>query len=121
MAKEIKETKDYNPTYDISLKFKDVTIPPFRDILILAKKCPHGKKGIAGCFQLLAPDEFELIEPDNSDIEAILVNKRLLKRISVAIILKLLQQRVLPYISIGEMVRVDMDITVQFENIEVTS
>jgi hypothetical protein len=114
-----KTTTNNNPTFNVTLKFKDITIPPFRDILILAQKCPHGRHGITGCFQLLAPDEFELIEPDHSAIEAILVNKRLLKRIPVAIILKLLQQRVFPYINIGEMVRVDLDVTVRFDNIEI--
>ena len=120
MEKKIKETIKKNPIYNVTLKFKDITIPPFRDILILAKKCPHGKQGITGCFQFLAPEEFELIELDNSAIEAILVNKRLLKRMPVAIILELLQHRVFPYINIGEMVRVDLDVTVQFDNIEVS-
>ncbi|MDO9566709.1 MAG: hypothetical protein Q7J15_08215 [Candidatus Desulfaltia sp.] len=120
MEEEIIKTNKNNPVYNISLKFKDITIPPFRDILILAKKCPHGKRGITGCFQFLAPEEFELIEPDNSTIEAILVNKRLLKRMPVNIVLELLEQRVFPYISIGEMVRVDLDVTVQFDNIEIT-
>ena len=113
------ETMEKSPTFNVSLKFKDITLPPFRDILILAQKCPHGIKGISGCFQLLTPDQFELIEPDDPKIEAILVNKRLLKRMPIATIIELLQQRVFPYIDTGEMIKVDLDIEAQFDNIEI--
>ena len=115
-----KKTTENSPTFNVTLKYKNITLPPFQDILILAKKCPHGIKGISGCFQLLTPDQFELIEPIDSKIEAILVNKRLIKRMPINTIIELLQQRVFPYIDTGEMIKVDLDITTQFDNIKIS-
>jgi hypothetical protein len=121
-VKIVVETNENNSkTLNVSLTFKNITLPPFQDILILARKCPHGTKGIFGCFQLLSPDQFELIEPDDPKIEALLVNKRLLKRMPITTIIELLQQRVFPYIDTGEMVKVDLDITTQIDNIKIST
>jgi len=32
--------------YSVNLKFESIIIPPFKDILILGKKCPHGRIGV---------------------------------------------------------------------------
>ena len=109
-----------NPTtaeYSVSLSFEDVSLPPFEDILILGKKCPHGMAGITGCMRLLAPDDFELVELDGDQVEAILISKRLLKRMPQAEIVKILRERVFPSISRGDIVKVDLKVRIGFENI----
>ena len=48
------------------------------------------KIGVTGSLNLLQPDKFEIIEvKDHEVVEAILVNKRILKRISQATVLKI--------------------------------
>ncbi len=111
---------DGKQSFNISLEFKDITLPPFRDILILAKKCPHGIKGITRCFHLIAQDEFELIEIDNSTIEAFLVNKRILKKVPISVVIDILTKKVFPHVNIGDMVKVDLDVTVKVDDIEIS-
>ena len=57
----------------VSLSFEEVSLPPFRDILILGRKCPQGKVGVSTCLNLLAPDDFTLVELEDPLVEAILV------------------------------------------------
>jgi hypothetical protein len=103
--------------YSVSLSFEGVSLPPFEDILILGKKCPHGKIGVTACLQLLAPDDFELVELDNDHVEALLISKRLLKRMPQAEIVRILQDCVFPRISKGEVVKVDFKVRVFYQNI----
>ena len=48
--------------YKLDLSFYTIELPPFHDVLVLSKKCPHGLKGLSACFGLLAPDGYEYIE-----------------------------------------------------------
>jgi len=48
--------------YKMDICFHTIELPPFHDVLILSKKCPHGLKGISECIGLLAPDGYEYIE-----------------------------------------------------------
>lgn len=110
-----------NPSaqYTVSLAFESVSLPPFNDVLILGRKCPHGKAGIAGCLRLLAPDDFEVIDIADERVQAALVNKRLLKRMPQAEIVRILRERVFPMMSAGELIKVDFRVRVSFENIAV--
>lgn len=110
--------KETSTSY-VSLRFEEVSLPPFRDILILAKKCPHGKQGISGCLSMLAPDEFELIEVTHPIIEAILVHRRILKKLPGTKIVELLSREVFPYISRGEAIKVDMNIQLTVDHIAI--
>jgi len=114
------KTHKQSHSYNISMSVENITLPPFRDIVILAKKCPQGKIGLSKCFNFLAPGEFEVVELDHSEIEALLINKKLSKRIPLATIINLLEEKVFPYISKGEMIKVDMNIRMQINDIEVT-
>ena len=104
------QTKKEVINYSLSLEFEDISLPPVKDILILGTRCPQGKVGVAKCFQLLSPDNFDLIEIDDEVAQAILVNKRILKRIPEKSIINLLRQKVFPYISNGEIIKVDINI-----------
>lgn len=105
----------------VALGFEEVSIPPFRDILVLAKKCPHGRNGLSKCMSLLAPDEFEVIEmdkyTDDGEIEAILVNRKILNKVSITDIIDILQAKVFPYVERGEIVKVDFKVKVEYNNI----
>lgn len=103
----------------VSITFEEIRLPPFDDILILGSKCPHGRVGVTKCLNLLSPDNFELIHVEDSLAEAILVNKKILKRMSGEKILKVLKERVFPYITKGEIVKVDFKVTVAYEKIDV--
>ena len=112
--------KENTIKYTVSIEFEDVSLPPFKDILILGRSCPHGKHGIAQCFNLLAPDGFELIDLEDEAVQAMLISKSLLKRIPAKKITEIIRNTVFPYISGGEIVKVDFRLKLSIENIEGT-
>ena len=75
------EVNSNNRKYSIKLSFEEIRLPPFEDILVLGKKNPQGKIGLYKSFELLVPNEFEVFEVDDKVVEAIFINKRLLKKL----------------------------------------
>ena len=104
--------------FSVGISFEALTLPPFQDILILGKKCPHGKQGTSKCFNLLSPDDFELVELDDEIVEAMLINKRILKRMPAEKIIEILKQKVFPFISSGETVKVDFKVKIWYDSFE---
>lgn len=98
-----------NSQVSITMSFEPVRIPPFEDILILSKKSPHGMHGMMKCMNLLAPDDFDLIEIEHDAVEAVMISRRLQKRISKEKIIDMLETHVFPEISPGDLVKVDVD------------
>lgn len=104
--------------YKLDLSFYTIELPPFHDVLVLSKKCPHGLKGLSACFGLLVPDGYEYIEIDEMSIEAIIVSKKLLKRLSLEKITDVLREYVFPHLNGGEITRVDFSVKIHIDNIE---
>lgn len=106
--------------FDINLRFEAIKLPPVTDILVLGKKYPHGKNGILKAFQYIAPDEFQFAHlPDSHQtVEAILVSRKIAKRLPLARIIDILEQHVFPYISEDEAVKVDLNIVLHSKNIK---
>ncbi len=101
--------------YHISLDFQSILLPSVRDVLVLCKKYPQGKHGVMEAFRFIAPDEFEMFDISNevSDVaEAILVNKKILKKISLEGLIYILKEQVFPYLSPGEAIKVDLDLRI---------
>jgi len=104
--------------YSVSLNFEGIKLPPFEDILLLGRRCPHGKIGIAKCLDLLSPEGFELVELDNDVVQALLVSKRMLKRMPIDKIISILKEKVFPFITNGEIVKINFNVKIYFDNIE---
>jgi hypothetical protein len=104
--------------YSIQLSFEEIRLPPFEDILILGKKCPQGKIGIYKSFEFLVPNEFEVFELEDPNIEAVFINKRVLKKMDKEIVIKILREKVFPFISQAEMVKVDFKLRMFYDSIE---
>ena len=110
MKKELK--------YSVNITCEEVSMPPFRDILILAKKCPHGIQGVSQCLKFLSPDAFEYLELKDEHVEAVLISKAILKRLPAAKVIEILKENVFPYINTGEIVKVDFKIIMSWSGIE---
>jgi hypothetical protein len=107
-------------TYNVNLDFEIIKLPPVTDILILGRKVPQGKFGVLHSFELISPDVFSLIEIDKSlseTVEAVIVNKSLLKKLPEATILEILSTHVFPFVSGGEAVRVNFNVQIFRKNI----
>jgi hypothetical protein len=59
-----------------------------------------------------------LIERETENVQAILVQKKLLKRQAVGNIIEVLETRVFPFITKGESVKVDYDIALSINHIK---
>lgn len=104
--------------YWINLGFEEIRLPPFEDILIIGKKSPHGRMGLSKSFQFLIPDEFEVYEVNDPIIDAVFINKRLLKKIDKDHILGILGKKVFPFVSDGEIIKVDFKIKIYYDAIK---
>lgn len=107
-----------NRKYSLNLSFEEIQLPPFEDILIIGKKCPQGKFGLYKSFELLVPNEFDVFEVDDSIVEAVFINRRILRKMDKDLVIKILSQRVFPYISELEILKVNFKVKVFFESIE---
>jgi hypothetical protein len=104
--------------YEISLGFEEIRLPPFEEVLIIGRKSPHGRIGLWKSFQFLIPDEFEVYEMDDPIIDAAFINKRLLKKISKDQIISILKEKVFPFVSEGEIMKVDFKVKIYYEAIK---
>jgi len=104
--------------YSIQLSFEEIRLPPFEDILILGKKCPHGKYGVYKSIEFLIPNEFEAFEVENENIETVFINKRVLKKMDSNDIIKILIDKVFPYVSESEIMKVDFKLRIFYDSVE---
>jgi len=112
--------KNAETSYSVNLDFEAIRLPPVSDILVLGKKVPHGKFGVLHSFELISPDAFELLEiPEDlsESVDAVIVNKSILKKMPKEKVLKILSAYVFPYASKGETLRVNFDIQIFHKNI----
>jgi len=104
--------------FSIQLSFEEIRLPPFEDILILGKKCPHGKNGVYKSFEFLIPNEFEAFEIENENIETVFISKRVLKKMDSNDIIKILKDKVFPYVSECEIMKVDFKLRIFYDSVE---
>ena len=104
--------------FSVQLSFEEIRLPPFEDILILGKKCPQGKIGVYKSFELLVPNEFEPFEIEDEIVESVFVNKRVLKKLDKDKIIAILREKVFPYISESEILKVDFKLKIFYDSIE---
>lgn len=104
-------------TYTINLDFQEVKLPPFRDVLIVAKNARQGKTGLAKSFELLIPNGFEVIEVEHDCVEVVFVHKNILAKLNKEKVIRILSKNVFPFISMGEIIKVDFNINISVKNI----
>ncbi|NJK95110.1 MAG: hypothetical protein HC830_00170 [Bacteroidetes bacterium] len=107
-----------NKRYTIQLSFEEIKLPPFDEILIIGKKCPQGKHGLYKSFEFLVPNEYDVFEVDHDIVEAVYINRRLLNKICKDKIIDILTEKVFPFTSISEIVKVDFKLKVSYDSIE---
>jgi len=104
--------------FSVRLGFEEIRLPPFEDILILGKKCPQGKIGVYKSFDLLVPNEFEVFEIDDAIVEAVFINRRILKKLDKDKVIKILQEKIFLYMSECEVLKVDFKLRIFYDSVE---
>jgi len=107
--------KSSKMSFAVSLQFEKAQLPPFSDILLLGRKSPIGMSGIAKSLEYLVPNNFDIIPVDNETVEAMVVNKAILKRMPVDELVKVLEDAVFPYMSEEEIMKVDFSVRITYE------
>ena len=69
-------------------------------------------------FELLIPNGFEVVENEHEKVEAIFINRRILNKLSKEQVIKILDNKVFPFISDGEILKVEFRVNVSFNTIE---
>lgn len=105
--------------YFVNLSFEEIKLPPFQEILVLGKNSPQGKIGLFQSFNLLLPDNFESFDVEDEKVEAVFINRRILSKISGEDIIEVLKERVFPYITEGEVLKVEFKVKMSYETIEI--
>ena len=59
---------DSGVTHAINLSFESIKLPPFQDILILARNSHQGKIGLSRSFELLVPNGFDVVEVNEGNV-----------------------------------------------------
>lgn len=96
----------------VDIRIEEIKLPPFDEVLVLGKNSSHGKMGLSKSFELFAPNGFDVIDIEHELVEAVFINKRISKKISSEVLMSILRDRVFPYISEGELLKVDFRIAI---------
>jgi len=112
--------KNEKITYSVNLSFEEIKLPPFEQILVVGKNSPTGKIGISKSFEMLSPNGFQIFEDINHEhIEAVFINKHILKKMCAEKIFQILAEKVFPYVSDSELIRVDFKVKLNYSQIEI--
>ena len=104
--------------FAVQLGFEEIRLPPFEDILILGSKCSQGKIAVYKSFELLVPHEFDVFEINGPIIEAVYINRKVLKKLEKEKIFKILEEKVFPYVSETEILKVDFKLKIFYDSVE---
>lgn len=104
-----------NKTFSLSIAFEKAQLPPFNDVLLLGHKSPVGMSGIMKSIEFLVPNNFEVIPFEDQTVEAMVVNKAILKRMPKDKLIAVLKEAVIPYMSENEIMKVDLVVRIHME------
>jgi len=107
-----------NRKYSLQLSFEEIRLPPFEDILVLGRKCSQGRIGVYKSFELLVPNEYEMFDIDDEQAESVFINKKILKKMDKDTIIQVLKEKVFPFISTSEIIKVDFKLRIYYDLME---
>lgn len=102
-------------SFTVSLSFEKAQLPPFNDILLLGRRSPIGMGGITKSLEYLIPDNFDVIPVDDPVVEAMVVNRSILKRVPADKIVEILKDAVIPFMTEVEIMKVDFSVRISYE------
>ncbi|MCJ7514449.1 MAG: hypothetical protein MUO89_00540 [Dehalococcoidia bacterium] len=96
----------------LNMELATFGIPPAGEILVLTKRCPIGPKAAKSMLDTVAPDQFELIQPEDDLIDGILVKKFLFLRADKEALIEAILQEAKAVMSDQCMITIKCDVTV---------
>lgn len=117
---ELSEHPANNVSVNVRLQFQEFKIPPVHDALVLGKKSPIGSDAVRRSLTLLhvAPFEHIKLSGDEEDdvVGDILVRTSLLNKIPRAKLIRLVVDRLKPFMGAEEILHLQLDAEVSLEH-----
>lgn len=95
------------------MEFTTFKIPPSGDILVLGKRCAIGPRAAKRMLDTVAPDQFELLQPEADLIDGILARKQLFSMVDRDALINTLVEELKPIMSDQCMITIKCDIKVK--------
>lgn len=97
----------------VDMELSTFEIPPAGDILVLGKRCPIGPQAAKRMLDTVAPDQFEIVQPEDDLISDIFVKKHLFLRADKEPLIKAIIEEAKAIMGPQCMIRMTCDITVR--------
>lgn len=95
---------------EIRMKLRVFSVPPINDALVLGRQAPIGGEAWRRALALLQSTPFESIKLDDEVIEEILIQKRILKKITKEGLIKIILNKIKPFMSAEEVIHLDIEV-----------
>lgn len=96
----------------VDMELSTFEIPPSGDVLVLGKRCPIGPQAAERMLRTVAPEQFELVQPEDDLIGGILIKKHLFLRADKEPLIKAIVEESKAIMGPSCMIRIKCDITV---------
>jgi len=96
----------------LNMDLSTFEIPPRGEVLVLGKRCSIGPEAAKTMFDNIAPEEFELVQPEDDVIDGILVKKYLFLRADRESLMKAIIEEAKAIMGERDMIRIKCDVTV---------
>jgi hypothetical protein len=101
----------------VKIKLREFIIPPINDALIIGKNAPIGSEAMRRALSLLHGAPFDMIKVEDDIVSEILVRNTILKKIQQDNFVKLIIKKVKPFMSIDEVIHLDILVEMFFEDV----
>ena len=109
------ETSGKSRKVQLSMELSTFNIPPSGEVLVLGKRAAIGPQAAKRMLDTVAPDQFELIQPEDELIDGILVKKYLFLRADRDSLVKAIVEDSRAIMSDQCMIRIKCDIAVSIK------
>jgi len=96
----------------LNMDLSTFEVPPAGEVLVLGKRCPIGPEAAKNMLDNVAPEEFELIQPEDDVIDGILVKKYLFLRADKESLTKAIIEEAKAIMGERDMIRLKCDVIV---------
>lgn len=111
----MEERQPSNRKQNLTLRIKELGIPPIRDGLVLGKKSPIGLIAMTKALPLLHTSPFEHIGVEDDIVSDILIRSALLHRISKEQLVRVVLEEVKPLMVADEIMHLDIEVELLVE------
>ncbi len=101
--------------YRLRLRWTEFPLPPVRDGVVLGKQAPVGPVAMRKALEFLSPQTYSQIDLEDDVIAAILIRESIIRRISRDVLVRLILDRLKPFMAGDEVLRLDVEHEVYME------